>query len=92
MQAVPTASGQVFSSRNVFGIELPFVERTFHDDRLKRRIDDELGQHRIAAKMPFGSLEQAIWLDLANHIAEIEVAVGEVFDVLAAPTCSGARC
>ena len=47
-------------------------------------VDDELAEGRVAADVAFCSCVQRLWVDHTDDIAEIQIAVGDRGDVLAA--------
>src|SRR5438128_165650 len=83
-QPPPAAGDEALLLTDVSRIELAFIKRTFDGDGLKFRIDDKLGQRRIAADVALARRMQRFGIDLANDVAEVEIAVPDVLDVAAA--------
>ena len=84
MQPTPAAGDQRFLLLDIARIELPFVEGAFDHDRLEIVGDDELREHRVAADVALAGRVQRFGIELADHVAQIEIAIGEVFHVAAA--------
>lgn len=83
-QPSPAAADKFFPLAYEFLVESPFIEVPFHDDRREVGIDDELRHRGVAANVSLASRVQRLWIEHADHIAEVEIAVGDRFHITAA--------
>ena len=84
LQATPAAGDKPFLLADMRHVELPLVERPFNRHRIEIRIDNELGQRWIAADVALAGGVKRLGIDLANDIAQVEIAIPDVFDIAAA--------
>jgi hypothetical protein len=83
-EAVPTAGDESFLIADEGGVELALVEWAVDDHRLEVVSDDVLRERRVAADVAlFGRVED-FGIEQADHIAQIQIAIGELGHVLAA--------
>src|SRR5687767_3471005 len=84
LQPLPAASDEAFLLADEGGIELALVEIATGGDRLKIGVGDELSERGIAADVALASRMKRLGIDLADHVAEIEIALPDVLDIAAA--------
>ena len=65
-------------------IELPLVEMPLDFNRRKVGMHDVLREHGIAANVPLAGRVQCLRIERPDHVAQIEIAVGEPCDITAA--------
>ena len=83
LETTPAAGNETFLVADVCRIELAFVKGAFNDDRLEVVFDDELGEGGIAADVPLAGRVERFGIDLADDVAQVEIAVPDVLDVAA---------
>src|SRR5262249_36003307 len=84
LEPPPAACDERLSLAHVRWIEPAFVEFAFDFDWRKVVVDDELREHWITADVPLTERVERFGIDLADHIAQIELAVGDFRDISAA--------
>ncbi len=60
-------------------VQLVLRERALHGDSLEFGVVDELAQRRVAAQVTFGALMKGFGINLAEQVAEVKVAIGDIF-------------
>ena len=84
LQSPPCSRHEQLLLRHVGRIECLLGEWSLDPHRFEGGIDDELGDRWVAANVPFGRAVQLIRPDLAHDVAQIEIGVGDIFDVFSA--------
>jgi len=83
-ESAPAACDEPLLFANMGRVELPLVERTFDDHGLKIQIDNELSERWITADVAFSRGMERLGIDLANDIAQVQIAIPDILDVTAA--------
>lgn len=83
LQSTPTSGGQFFSGSDLFGRHQLLIKRSVNMDRFKAGIDNELSQDGVTSEMPFRGGHQVASFNLADDIAQVQVADRDVFDFVA---------
>jgi len=81
---VPAAGDESFLTADEGGVELALVERAVDDDRFEVVGDDVLRERRVAADVSLFGCVEDLRVEEADHVAEVEIAIGELGHVLAA--------
>ena len=81
LQSPPTASHPVFFRTRGGRILPALIERAFDDNGSEPFVDDELRLCRVAADVAFADVEQFASFDQSEDEAEIQIAVGDLFDI-----------
>src|SRR5664279_3383649 len=84
VQPTPTAGDQRLALANVRRIEHSLVERAFDHDRRKIVVHNKLRESRIAADVSLWRRVERLGINHADHVAQIEIALGDLRHVGAA--------
>jgi hypothetical protein len=83
-EATPAAGEEAFLLLYIGRVEKALVEASSDEDGLKVGIDDELSEGGVAADVAFASGVERFGIDLADDVAEVEIALPDVLDICAA--------
>jgi hypothetical protein len=84
LQAPPGPREALFLFRHKNRIEVLLAERTRAWNGVEGGVDNVLGRGGIAADVAFTLVRQSEWVYFAQNVTEIEVGIGNGFDVLSA--------
>src|SRR5580704_11410242 len=84
LQPPPAPCEQLFSQAHVRRVEVLLGKSPFDHDRLKSRIDDELCIDGAAPDVPLGGRQQGRRVDGSDHKPQIQIAFGDVVDLVSA--------
>ncbi len=80
----PTPRNQLFPSADVVLVEVVLREWSVDNNRFEPFGDNELRLHGVAADMSLGRRQQCAGVDLADDVPQVQIAVGNLFDFVAA--------
>jgi hypothetical protein len=84
LEALEASRDERFHAGTLRRVELCLAEWAFHRDGRKAVVEDELGEEGVAFQVAFGGGEKIPHGDLADDETQVEIALGDVLDLVAA--------